>query len=298
MKKLLNKKGFTIVELVIVIAVIAILAAVLIPTFSNVVDSANETATMQEAKSTLDSYVGFMSAEGSSLPNGTVFIVFDKDATANSADFENENGLDTHATKIKGAYLYYGGGLHKFEYKNVKTVTKTGNDYQVTIGTDEGAKTAQVNKQILWDSKDENGSFTGAEKYNFYFYSAPVKFTEGSSKCRIFAGRLEEKEFEYTKFEIKCTTSNYEITNKEIAINTADALEIPLVLKFTFTVEPNQGDITCEITERASISEDKKTTFSDNKITIKDLAVGEITLKFTVTSGISSKSETIKIKIN
>ena len=45
-----NKKGFTIVELVIVIAVIAILAAVLIPTFSGVVKKANESAALQEAK--------------------------------------------------------------------------------------------------------------------------------------------------------------------------------------------------------------------------------------------------------
>ena len=36
-----NKKGFTIVELVIVIAVIAILAAVLIPTISGIVRQAN-----------------------------------------------------------------------------------------------------------------------------------------------------------------------------------------------------------------------------------------------------------------
>ena len=36
-----NKKGFTIVELVIVIAVIAILAAVLIPTFTNLIKKAN-----------------------------------------------------------------------------------------------------------------------------------------------------------------------------------------------------------------------------------------------------------------
>lgn len=49
MKKL-NKKGFTIVELVIVIAVIAILAAVLIPTFSGVVDKANKSAALQEAR--------------------------------------------------------------------------------------------------------------------------------------------------------------------------------------------------------------------------------------------------------
>lgn len=46
----LNKKGFTIVELVIVIAVIAILAAVLIPTFSTVIENANRSTALQEAK--------------------------------------------------------------------------------------------------------------------------------------------------------------------------------------------------------------------------------------------------------
>ncbi len=53
MKKF-NKKGFTIVELVVVIAVIAILAAVLIPTFSNVVGKAKESKAMQEAKAAYD----------------------------------------------------------------------------------------------------------------------------------------------------------------------------------------------------------------------------------------------------
>ena len=51
MKKL-NKKGFTIVELVIVIAVIAILAAVMIPTFAGIVKKANESAALQEAEAT------------------------------------------------------------------------------------------------------------------------------------------------------------------------------------------------------------------------------------------------------
>ena len=45
-----NKKGFTIVELVIVIAVIGILAAVLIPTFSNLVKRANESKDTQLVK--------------------------------------------------------------------------------------------------------------------------------------------------------------------------------------------------------------------------------------------------------
>ena len=47
-----NKKGFTIVELVIVIAVIAILAAVLIPTFSGVINKATDSANLQDASNT------------------------------------------------------------------------------------------------------------------------------------------------------------------------------------------------------------------------------------------------------
>lgn len=45
-----QKKGFTIVELVIVIAVIAILAAVLIPTFSNLINRANVSADQQAVR--------------------------------------------------------------------------------------------------------------------------------------------------------------------------------------------------------------------------------------------------------
>lgn len=48
MKRNNQKRGFTIIELVIVIAVIAILAAVLIPTFSGVVEKAKQSAALQE----------------------------------------------------------------------------------------------------------------------------------------------------------------------------------------------------------------------------------------------------------
>ena len=56
MKKM-NKKGFTIVELVVVIAVIAILAAVMIPTFGGIVDKANASKALQEAKNAYTKYL-------------------------------------------------------------------------------------------------------------------------------------------------------------------------------------------------------------------------------------------------
>ena len=52
-----KKKGFTIVELVIVIAVIAILAAVLIPTFAKVIENAEESTAMQACKSAYSEYL-------------------------------------------------------------------------------------------------------------------------------------------------------------------------------------------------------------------------------------------------
>jgi prepilin-type N-terminal cleavage/methylation domain-containing protein len=59
-----TKKGFTIVELVIVIAVIAILAAVLIPTFAGVTKKAKETAALQEARSIYTEYVAIAAENG------------------------------------------------------------------------------------------------------------------------------------------------------------------------------------------------------------------------------------------
>ena len=70
-----NKKGFTIVELVIVIAVIAILAAVLIPTFAGIISKANlsadqravremNTAIAMEGATTLDAAMAALEKNG------------------------------------------------------------------------------------------------------------------------------------------------------------------------------------------------------------------------------------------
>ena len=84
MKKLNNKKGFTIVELVIVIAVIGILAGVLIPTFSGIQQSAKESAAFQECKNVLSSVLALN--EGA-LPSKTLFVV-DTDGKAERLEYE------------------------------------------------------------------------------------------------------------------------------------------------------------------------------------------------------------------
>ena len=70
-----KKRGFTIVELVIVVAVIAILASVLVPTFSNVVKKAKESAAMQNARSAWTAYLADKAFNGEDLPADDVACI-------------------------------------------------------------------------------------------------------------------------------------------------------------------------------------------------------------------------------
>jgi len=62
-----TRKGFTVIELVIVIAVIAILAVVLIPTFSRVINKANDSAALQEARGILTNYLADAAEDGDTI---------------------------------------------------------------------------------------------------------------------------------------------------------------------------------------------------------------------------------------
>jgi len=50
MKKILTKKGFTLIELIVVIAILAILAAILIPSITNYVSQANRNVALANAR--------------------------------------------------------------------------------------------------------------------------------------------------------------------------------------------------------------------------------------------------------
>ena len=81
-----KKKGFTIVELVIVIAVIAILAAVLIPTFATIIGNAEQSTAMQACKSAYSEYLSDVGGGKVSNMKNLIFY-YDSDKTG-KAEFK------------------------------------------------------------------------------------------------------------------------------------------------------------------------------------------------------------------
>lgn len=65
MKKILTKKGFTLIELIVVIAILAILAAILIPSLTNYISQANVAKDKANARALYSEAVLALSTGGS-----------------------------------------------------------------------------------------------------------------------------------------------------------------------------------------------------------------------------------------
>lgn len=122
MKKKANKKGFTIMEMLIVVAIIAVLAAILIPTFNGALTKSKEAADVANIRA------GYAQLQ--------VAMLTDNAAVPEEADFLKD---------YVGADLNYGGtdgAADKFEYnKTDETATITykptkindGKEYKWTV---------------------------------------------------------------------------------------------------------------------------------------------------------------------
>lgn len=102
-----NKKGFTIVELVIVIAVIAILAGVLIPTFASIVKKANDSEKLQQVSAARSVII---SEENGQLATSEVAVYY----------FIYLDGADTKWFELRDGEMK--------EYNTPSTVVVDGND--------------------------------------------------------------------------------------------------------------------------------------------------------------------------
>ena len=143
MKKI-NKKGFTLTELIVVIAVIAILAAVLIPTLTGYIEKARVSADNQEVavlnKLLLDAEINEIELEN--VPQLKKYL-------------EEEMEYDgDYSLGVKGSYLFYDKEKYKFvivKEDEVDGLKMMANDYALatTLTSPEGLLVDNDGNEVL-----------------------------------------------------------------------------------------------------------------------------------------------------
>ena len=98
-----NKKGFTLVELVIVVAVMAILVAVAIPTISSITTKAQGAVNDSNAR-TIESIIKLEEAEKSNTTNTYTITVDDAVVALNEAKLGIDSGTFSYLST--GAVVY------------------------------------------------------------------------------------------------------------------------------------------------------------------------------------------------
>ena len=126
MKKLTNKKGFTLMEMIIVIAIIVILAAISIPTLTANLDSANKAADEANLRS---------------AKSAAVVYTMDKVVAANTKVY-----YDVTSGKIVETAPTTGYG---------KCTKHNGNYIEITYGANEEVTS------VVWNVSTANAAYAG-----------------------------------------------------------------------------------------------------------------------------------------
>lgn len=106
MKKLLkNKKGFTLIELIVVIAILAILAAILIPSIIDYIDTATRAKDQANARSYYTEYMLDVATEadeatGYAIPGGCTYTLDVFSCTIDGYTYSSDDDFEPTAASI------------------------------------------------------------------------------------------------------------------------------------------------------------------------------------------------------
>ena len=157
-----NKKGFTIVELVIVIAIIAILAAVLIPTFASLIQKANTSADIQACRQ-MNTYL----AVNEVTADKTIVEVYEA-LNAGGMDAEDYKPLSSNT------YYFWDAKLNRVLYTNDSYEVIYPEEYKDVKSTDADHQwyslTTEIKEEEYNPTTDADGTVkitvkTGGELY-------------------------------------------------------------------------------------------------------------------------------------
>lgn len=189
---MLNKKknAFTITELVIVIAVIAILAAVLIPTFSNVVASAKQSAAMQVCHNAMTDYISQSITDDDPNNDNLTGMVFVSDGYAFVYINNQLQTLGTLSGNANVAVLKSGavgiGKLQGIAGESLTSATK--------LNIKVGADTAGKDFVLASPQEGQPNEAELTETYALYVYNITVN---GTAYAGYFAINTAEKPTEF-----------------------------------------------------------------------------------------------------
>lgn len=271
-----NQRGFTIVELVIVIAVIAILAAVLIPTFTSLINKANISADQQAVRQ-MNTALAIDEAE-----NGRAETVEQALDVLNKAGYKaNEyialaDGYQFYWDQSTNRVVLYNNNGNKIEYP--EDAAEKYKDYKDEFSLN--FKTLNINEYVTLDKTPSGSPIDSAEALKEVLKSAATFQT-----VKI-AGDISMTAAEFQANYSETKSTNIDLNEKTLSL-TGNSLQIVDDNKVTLTNGSVNGSLSVSGAGRLALDQVEVTGLSGNygvwiggeaaEINIKDsVIVGDV----------------------
>ena len=268
-----KRRAFTIVELVIVIAVIAILAAVMIPTFGGVIESANVSADKQ-ILSTVNSQIAIYTGLGNKIETEADLWKALKGDFNGGSDMTEK--FDPRSAK-HGYHYWYNGATQTVELLCVEDLE---NNYGMTVAKGLGRMVVYAddvqtreNAPIFAESSPRafiNGKIENGKNLYFLDYVTDEEGKEGNDFSKFFFTLENLSKDDLDKYEGKYAAALKIITdiaasnrdaNKQFAATLAERMAATVILTNKPAIVGGANEIThVYIPENKNLDENKNPT--------------------------------------